>query len=126
MADIWRGRTYHIQSGTEANPNKKHLFIVLSEPDTDGLVLAVSLTSTIKTDKTCIIDIGEDPFITKKSYVAYNFLEIMKTSFFHSEESNRDTDASEHLLEKICDGITKSDFVKPQYLKFYKKNRNNS
>jgi hypothetical protein len=123
MAQVWRGRTYHITSGTSANPNKKHLFIILTEPNADDELLTVSLTSTITTDKTCIFAVDEHPFVTKESYVAYRFLEISKTSFFLSQADNRDENITDDLLNRICDGLSKSDFVEEQYLNFYEKSQ---
>lgn len=120
MTEVWRGRTYHLESGPSADPDRRHLFIVLTEPDDEGLVLVVSLTSTIDTDQTCIIEVGDHRFVSKTSYIAYYRLEKIKIRFLVSQDSNRDDDMKEFVLERICIGLEKSDFVEPRYLQFYR------
>ena len=124
MANIWRGRTYHLPSGTLAAPDKKHLFVILTEPDHDGDILAVSLTSTIDKDQTCVLHKGDHPFINRVSYVNYYRLEIVNERFFLSQAHNKDEDMKDEILTNICDGLTISDFVEPQFIGFYIKQNN--
>ncbi len=68
------GDTYRFakpQPGFDVN---RHLWIILSDPDIDpNEILAVYMTSLkAKMDQTCILDIGDHPFITHKTTIAYN------------------------------------------------------
>lgn len=70
--------TLLVPSGTESDPNRKHLFILLNNPLTDEkLILLVSLSSIKQGhyhDPACIIDANETEheFIKKPSFVDYS------------------------------------------------------
>lgn len=70
--------TLLIPSGTESDPDRKHLFILLNNPITDEkLILLVSLSSIKQGhyhDPACIIDENETEheFIKKPSFIDYS------------------------------------------------------
>lgn len=78
--------TLLIPSGTEQDPDRKHLFILLNNPVTDEkLVLLVSL-STLRPDRphdpTCIITPadGAHDFVQRASFVDYSKARIEQDS----------------------------------------------
>lgn len=71
--------TLLIPSGTITDPNKKHLYILLTDPtdnpDTgtkDVLMVSIStLRSGMPHDPTCLLYPGDHPFIKWNSFVSY-------------------------------------------------------
>lgn len=73
---VTRRATVLVPSGTEDQPDLKHLFILLNDPVSDQrLVLMVSI-STIRLnrfhDTCCLLGPGDHPFIRKDSFVLYS------------------------------------------------------
>jgi hypothetical protein len=70
--------TLLIPSGTEQDPDRKHLFILLNNPVTDEKVVLLVSLSSLKAgrphDPTCIIEVGETghEFISRTSFVDYS------------------------------------------------------
>ncbi|AKL98041.1 hypothetical protein [Endomicrobium proavitum] len=104
----------------------KHLYFVLSEPNIDDRVLVVNITDASGVpagrDKSCVLNLGEHPAITKKS-VAYYFRAIeLNASAIISEINkkgiNQVEDLSESTLKKIQDGAKRSPLL-PNKLKKY-------
>lgn len=70
--------TLLIPSGPQGDPQRKHLFILLTDPYADEVgkpfVLMVSLssvTSGVPHDPTCILHTGDHPFVKHEGYVVY-------------------------------------------------------
>lgn len=67
--------TLLVPSGPEQDPNRKHLFILLTDPqppDQSMLLVGVaSIYNDIPHDSTCYLYPGDHPFIRRKSYVYY-------------------------------------------------------
>lgn len=122
----YKGGTLLVPSG----PAGMHLFTILTNKCEHGFHLMVSVTS-VKSGKTyddaCVYAGGEHPFITHPSYVLYRLAEqkraesicngVAKGYFIPRE------DMPPEELEKICAGITKSDFVSPWVIEYYFKNK---
>ena len=72
MAIPKRG-TILILSGTTHAPEKDHLFVVCTEPCSDGFQLLVPIASLINNlcDQTCRLRKGEHEFIHHESFVLY-------------------------------------------------------
>ena len=125
------GATLLIPSGPDDDPDRMHLFVVLTNPydDTgDGVqrVLLVSL-STVYDDKyhdpACVLEAGDHRFVKNKSFVVYAKARI--------EEANKLTEGvrksllqphervSEAVLVKIRQGLESSEHTTPRVLKFY-------
>lgn len=73
-----RRATLLVPSGPENDPDRKHLFILLTDPADDGsgvkAVLMVSLSSIkqgLPYDASCILYPGDHPFVKKESFVVY-------------------------------------------------------
>jgi len=85
-----------------------HLFIVISDPDTDGSVLVVNastLRNPRRDDSSCVLEPGDHPAISRKSFIAYYFAEVIKTSTIENKCRNNifrpEEDISDHLLLRI-------------------------
>ena len=71
---VCKAGTILVPSGTYHNPYQKHLHIVCTDPDDQGRVVLVSVTTWINDlcDGTCILLEHEHPWLWKpKSYVNY-------------------------------------------------------
>lgn len=106
---MYAGAAYLVPSG----PNeKKHLHVVLVNPNSFGMVIwvcACSVKSGIYYDDSCILQANSHEFIKSKSFVAYNF-----TSSVHSEHIRKmvekhyyikQPDVTFDILESICEGL---------------------
>jgi hypothetical protein len=73
-------------------PHSEHLWIVLTNPDADGSILIVSVTTAYSNDKDYIdatvrLNRGEHEFLTKESsYIYYRGAMIKKVSELQGEE----------------------------------------
>jgi hypothetical protein len=108
-----KGETYLVPSGPDL-----HLFVVVTDEDANGMHILINITSIdpeIIYDETCKIDIGDHPFVTKASYVAYEYAIERHKNFvdrqakLHVYRANKPASAA--LVTKICDGIKKSKFT---------------
>lgn len=106
--------TLLIPSGTQHNPDLKHLFIICAFRDDGGETFLVS-TSTWRNDLcdgTCILNAGDHPFITTKSYVLYRKARIEPVSVIVRGVETGDLIPREPLNDKpfdrVCAGIEKS------------------
>ncbi len=109
---------------------QKHLFLVITKPCSANCHLLLSITSVRSGshhDATCEFTGGEHEFIRHHSYVLYaraeqkNSVAISKmvhTGYYHAKDDFKD----EHFL-RVCNGIAKSQFVKPWVVKYFNQNR---
>lgn len=119
--------TVLIPSGTIGDPERMHLFILLTDPVTEQkLVLFVSLSSVkagVWHDQTCILEAGDHPFVTKKSWVDYRTTRIEEANkILHGVHKGllvpKGTMAQEVFL-RVCEGVIYSDHIKPKFREFY-------
>lgn len=70
---VARSSTLLIPSGPSHDPNRKHLFVVCTDPCPDGKQLVVCVASWVNDlcDGTCILQEHEHPFLTHQSYILY-------------------------------------------------------
>jgi hypothetical protein len=103
-----------------------HLKVVISEPDPEGMVLVVSVTSvptTRRFDQSCILEAGCHDFITRRSYVSYahsvelNNVGILKEKF--KGELISKPDATPDILERIQEGARVSRFLSRSLRKYF-------
>jgi hypothetical protein len=58
--------------------SKPHLHVVISDPDEDGHIVLVSITTErAKSDTTTRLEAGVHPFIENASVIAYNYSKMM-------------------------------------------------
>lgn len=103
------GEAYLVPSGPN---NKKHLHVVIVDPDENGSCIWVNICSVqenVYYDESCEFVGGEHKFIKHHSYVAYNFMfyvhsvhveRMVRLNAFMKEE-----DLKPRFLQKILDGL---------------------
>jgi len=71
-----------VPSGTYHDPDKKHLHIVCNDPDLNGDVMIVSITTYTNDlcDQTCVLHAHEHPWLRHKSYVLYRNAQIISAA----------------------------------------------
>jgi hypothetical protein len=75
-----------VPSGTYHDPEKKHLHVICSNPDANGDVVIVSITSYTNDlcDQTCLLQQHEHPWLRHLSYVLYRKAEIVSAAALKS------------------------------------------
>lgn len=108
------GDTFLLDSG----PSGKHLFVVLSDPKVifgyGRTLIAVSVSITTyhvgrANDNTCIIEVGEHPFITRKSFAYYRGAVILREHEYSTGLASghyvRHERVSDDLLNRLIQGF---------------------
>lgn len=126
-----RRATLLIPSGPAQDPNRNHLFILLTDPVNNPdsgikFVLMVSLSS-VKTgryhDSTCLLYPGDHPFISSPSYIDYSRARIedaakvlngVKQGLFAPKGT---IDAG--IFARICKGLLDSRHTTPKMRNFF-------
>ncbi len=111
-------------TGPQHDRGKSHLFVVLTEPDSDGMVLLVPIcTKGQKYDTACLVGKGDHPFLDRPSYVDYSNLNTYKAQVLESQAQKGILVAKEVIDEKvfalICAGIEQSRQSPPIYKKYF-------
>ena len=114
-----RRATLLIPSGPAHDFDKKHLFIILTDPVANPLngnkvsILLTSLSTldmALPHDPTCILHPGEHPFVTRDSYVSYHNSRIeeaekishgVASGIFAIKES-----MDSCIVDRICGGLS--------------------
>lgn len=119
-----RGDTLLIQSGPADDPERKHLHGIVTDRCGEELHMVVCVESVGEawSDQSCLIQIGEHPFINKLSWVNYSRSKCWKasrlTAFVDGWVFRQKEELSPELLGKICAGVLKSNHT-PRGLKKY-------
>lgn len=78
-----RRATVLVPSGTAQQPNLKHLFILVTEPDGEPKVVIMVSISSVRPgahlDPTCLLYSGDHPFVSRDSFVAYRTAQFIET-----------------------------------------------
>jgi hypothetical protein len=125
--------TLLIPSGPIDEPERKHLFVLLTDPiDVSVLtgagkhVLLVNIASVpngLPFDSTCILKPGEHPFIKHESYVYYAKARIEPAeALLRGVKSGQLVPhhiMDEAIVERICSGLQKSPHTAKKFLEFY-------
>jgi hypothetical protein len=126
---------YFTRKGTILIPANaaSHLHFVCSHPvlypnKAKECVLLVNISSVknnIPIDGTCLLNIGDHPFITKPSFVYYKKAEIFSVTGINQQiaEGNYmvQEDCDDEVFSRILNGFAVSDDVKRNVFKFYEK-----
>lgn len=113
----------------ENSDSLKHLYFVISDPDVDNNVLLVNLTTMRNKpgeDKSCILNIGDHPFIKHKSIidykraVSYDAIRLLRAKFNTSLRSiiQFKEELDDEILLKIQQGAQTSPLF-PRSLKCF-------
>ena len=133
MFQLVRRVTLLIPSGPAHDLDRKHLFIILTDPVADPLngnkdsVLLTSV-STLETalphDPTCILHPGDHPFVTRESYVSYRDSRILETAKIINGVSSGMFVAKElmdgNIVDRICDGLSTSQQTAEKIKRFFR------
>lgn len=127
-----RRATLLIPSGPAHDHDRKHLFIILTDPviNPENQLSSVLLTSlstlnpSLPHDATCILHPGDHPFITRNSFISYSTSRILEeaklingvaTGVFVAREL---IDVS--IVERICAGLSVSQQTPVKINRFYR------
>ena len=126
----YKKATLLITSGPSHDPERKHLFVIITDPVkylSNKQVVLLCPICTIKPnqfyDPACIIQPDKHSFIIKQSYVAYKYSRIesankltrgVALNIFQPKEP-----VSDALYKRICRGLETSRFTTTEILNFY-------
>jgi hypothetical protein len=108
-----------------------HLWVIATEPDTEGLFVCASFT-TLKAakDQTVIFRSGEHGFVTHDTCVCYALAEITGSDvlqeYLDTGRARMRTPVTQLMLEEILSGFIASDFTKNrirEYVRSYRASR---
>lgn len=122
-----RGATLLIPSGPAHDPDRKHLYIILTDPaPATGEVLIACVCSIPLSnlyDGSCTLFPGEHPFIVKHSYVDYRACRIVDAALLERKVAAHEFVAKPQLPEKrfadVLAGFEDSPHVAPKYKRFF-------
>ena len=102
---------------TPSGAKKRHLRIIITDPDNDQNQVIVSVTTLRypSQDKSCVLLPGEHPFIKEKSIVDFKRTTVMSyIQIFNGIQKGlliRKEDISDELLKRIQKAATKSKYI---------------
>jgi hypothetical protein len=122
--------TLLVPSGPPGDQNRKHFFILLTDPHDNGVgkkcVLMVSLSTVrpgVPHDPACILSAGDHPFVRHDSYVVYQrarleeadkVLRGVKSGQFVPQDT-----INSAAFARICKGLEESRLTPKKLLDFY-------
>lgn len=108
----------------------QHLYVVATNPCDEDKALLVSLSSVKEGrfhDPSCVIEVGEHPFVTKRSFVEYRVSRILRCDHVVKCVAGwvftPKAEVSDALFGKIEAGIEASDFTPKLITTYYRANR---
>jgi hypothetical protein len=124
FAPVRRATLWIPGTGPDHDQDRAHLFIILTDPDADGMVLVVPICSaTAKSDSTCIVGAGDHPFLKHKSFTAYYRLNILNAATLVDQERRSIIQYRGMFDEKffalVCAGVEQSRQAAPRYKKYF-------
>ena len=108
------------------NGNKRHLHVVLSDPQKNpNAVYVVTLTThAANKDQSCVLDRGDHPFIRHKTTVSYNRTELQTAALWEDRFNKGQIVPRQHMkpevLDRILEGAAISDKVPKKCRKLLK------
>lgn len=104
------------------NCDQDHLSIVLCDSDyePETVILVPISTLNSKSDTTVVLNVGDHPFIRHPSSVVYRLTESIYTDDIDIRGFTRDAKLREDILEKVIDGVFKSDDTEYRMIKALK------
>ena len=124
--------TLLIPSGPQGDQDRKHLFILLTDPHADeagkNCVLMVSLSTVrpgVPNDPTCILYAGDHPFVKHDSYVVYQKARLEEADkvlrCVKSGQLVPQDPMDGAVFARICKGLEDSRLTPAKLLTFYLK-----
>lgn len=114
---IRAGRTIYLKPGPhDGSHAKPHLWLVVTDPDSAGRIVAVMLrTETSFTDPTLVLDVGDHPFVHHRSSVHYSTAQWYSLgriqALIRSGQCTLREDMSADLLERVQSALLTSPFT---------------
>jgi len=128
----YRRATLLIPSGPAHDPERKHLFIVLTDPaqvlgytEKQSLLVGVAtLQPDLPHDSTCLLHAGDHEFIRHRSYVHYARA-LIEPSQSILNGVKKGVLVPKALLvgeifARVCKGLVESRFTPPKIMSFYR------
>jgi hypothetical protein len=104
----------------------RHLRFIISEPDVDGKVLVVHMTSfhgNGREDTTCILTPGDHECVKGKSYIRYDKAFVIEMMSLLIEKTSGSIimkpDLKASVLKRIQDGAKKSAALQRKFRKYF-------
>lgn len=128
----YRRATLLVPSGPAHDSERKHLFVVLTDPaevlEYPGkhslLVGIASIYPEIPHDPACELYAGDHEFIRHKSYVEFARAAIEQSQKLVNGVKRGELVAkamlAEEIFARVCKGLTESRFTAPRILTFYR------
>jgi hypothetical protein len=123
--------TIHVPgTGPAHDPDRGHLFIILTSPSAAGDVLSVSCSRAYpRCDRTCVLEAGCHRFIRKESFILYAKPEIYRVDLIRARVRDGDVTykglIGDGLFERICDGLLDSPHTPPYARTYFNLNASN-
>jgi hypothetical protein len=123
---VKRRSSLWIPSGPPNDPNRGHLFIVLTDPCPDDKILAVPVNSlTKRSDTTCKLGKGDHARIHHESFAAYYRAQTYSVSVLEDQVSKKiihdEGIVDEKVFARICAGVENSRECIPAHKAYYRK-----
>jgi hypothetical protein len=113
------GDTFITGDGDEEN---FHLWIVITPPSAGEVVTVCVVTTTKRSERLVVLNVGDHPFIKHESVIAYIYSKIRMVTDIEAVVTSRAAKAREpvsrQLLNRARAGLVDSDFT-PNYIRFY-------
>ena len=93
-----------------------HLYFVISATSAPEVVIVSFTTWHRLADQSCILDVGDHPFIRHKTCIAFDYADVVSTQLLEEKLANIDIlprePASHELMNKIWDGAARTNRMK--------------
>ena len=102
----------------------KHFYILLTDPFGPAKQVAMACVCSVRDgcDTTCLLKVGDHPFIEHPSYVAYNLSRIERSdALINGVAKGLFVDKGmldEGVFQRVLAGVTKSNFTRPFIVDF--------
>jgi hypothetical protein len=113
-----------VPSGPSHDPDRKHLHIVCCDPDGDGNVVIVGITTYTNDlcDQTCRLQAHEHPWLNHESYVLYRSAQIITAAALQGGINNGEiatrADMNAQVFLRVRNGLCNSPHTKRKVKRF--------
>ena len=107
---VRRGTRTHPHTGPSHDPERGHLFIILTNKSADGQHLLAPIRSVSRTpDRTCLLGPGDPRFFKKLSFVSYGQMRLYHAASLIREVAAKSIEdrglLDERVFALICNGF---------------------
>lgn len=124
MTAIQYGTAFYFNN----RPGNNHLHFVISDPTQPEILIVNMTTPRVRSDKSCLLQVGDCSAVEHESRIAYEFAEIISTEtlqlYIDTGSARFVENVPDAVLQKIWDGaiatsnmtLRNSDFLRNQGL----------